>query len=119
MDEVILVETNKTTNGPVLEFGKFLWLIWIWILIIANHAMNWEGYFSDTPIDLFSMCSIRVNHFISGNWFDSICSALKFTSKPPPPHPFRDKFDEIIYMINSWNDYMKRFFIPSWILCLD
>ena len=83
MDEVILVETNKTTNGPVLEFGKFLWLIWIWILIIANHTMNWVKYVSDTSIGIFSVFSIRVNQFISVNWFESICSALKFTSKPP------------------------------------
>ena len=84
-DEVILVKENQITNGPVLEFGRLLWLIWILILIIANHAMDWKDYFSVTPIDIFSVCSIHLNQFISGNWFDSICSALKFPSKPPPP----------------------------------
>ena len=80
--EVILVETNRIIKGPDLEFGGFLQFIGIWILTTSNSVTNQAEYFSKNPRDILSECSICINQFVSGNRFESICSALKFTSPP-------------------------------------
>ena len=78
VNEVILVETNRRIKGPDPDFGEFPRLIGIWMLMTENPGTNWTDYFSENPIDLFSGCSICVNQLMSGNSFESICSALKF-----------------------------------------
>ena len=40
IDKVIIVEINQIIKYPVLEFGNFLQLIEIWLLIIANPGTN-------------------------------------------------------------------------------
>ena len=70
------METSRRIKGPALEFCKFLWFIGIQLLITENHATDRTEYFSETSIYLFGGCSIGVNQFMSGNWFESICYAL-------------------------------------------
>ena len=73
--------------------------------------------FSETPKDIFDVWPICVNHFISGNWFESIYSSLKFTVNPSPT--FWDKLFEAQHMINKCDNHMHILFIPYWISCLD
>ena len=76
-------------KGNDLEFGEFLQLIGIWMVMAENPGTNGVEYYSKNPIDLFSGCSIRVNQFMSGNCFEYICSTIKFTERTPPHlHPF-------------------------------
>ena len=56
VDEVILVETNKRTKGPDLDFGKFLRFIGIRMFMTSNPVTNQEQYFIENPIDIFSGC---------------------------------------------------------------
>ena len=88
VDEIILIETNRIIKGPGTEFDEFLRLIGIWMSMTENPGTNWTEYFSKNPIDIFSGCSIYVNQLLSGNSFEGICSALKFTDTPPPPLTF-------------------------------
>ena len=67
---------NKRIKGLAIVFSYFLQFVGICMLIKANTVINWAGYFSDTPIDLFGSCSIFVNQFMSGNYFESIFSVL-------------------------------------------
>ena len=43
--EFIMVHTNSIVKGPNLDFGGFLRLIGIWMLITENPGTNWTGYF--------------------------------------------------------------------------
>ena len=84
VNEVIMVETNRRIKGPDLDIGEFLQFIGIWLLMTAKPGTNRADYFRINPIDIFNGCSIRVNQFMSGNRFENICSALKFTATLPP-----------------------------------
>ena len=46
VNEVIMVETNIIIKGPDLEFGEFLQLLGIYMLMTENSGTNWEDYFS-------------------------------------------------------------------------
>ena len=48
----------------------------------ANPGTNRAECFRNNAIDLFSGCSIFVNHFMSGNFFENICYAFNFTATP-------------------------------------
>ena len=72
LDKIIMVETYRTIKGPYLDFGEFLWVIGIWVLMKANPGTNWTDYFSKNPIDIFSGCSIFFNQYMSRNCFESI-----------------------------------------------
>ena len=82
--EVIMVDTNKIIKIPGIYFGKFLRFIGIWMLMTSNPVTNGAEYFSEKPIDIFSGRSICVKQFMSGNCFESIWSALKFTNTHTP-----------------------------------
>ena len=111
------MDTNRIIKGPDIDFCEFLQFIGIWVLMTENPGTNQAGYFSGNPIDIFSVCSIRVNHFLSVNRFENICSPLKFNATSPPS--FRGKFYELRSMIVACNGHMQKAFIPSWISCLD
>ena len=111
------MERNQRIKGPALIFGEFLLSLRIWLLIAANPGTNGAEYFCETPIYLFGGCSIHLNQYMSENRFESICSALKFTSNLHPY--FRDKLFEVQHMTNTWNYHLQRVFIPFCISCLD
>ena len=69
IDEVVISETNRIIKGPALEFGEFVRLIDIWMLIIDNPEKNWAEYFSDYHVDIFGGFSILLNIFMSRNSF--------------------------------------------------
>ena len=47
-------------------------------------------------------------------------SCLTITSRRPPPLTHMiDKFWEVRELINSWNLNMYKYYIPSWVCCLD
>ena len=68
--EVILVDTNRVIKGPDLDFGVFIWFIWIWIFITENPVTNWVDYFSNNCID-----------FLEDAQFVSISSYLEIILK--------------------------------------
>ena len=82
--EVILVDTNRIIKGPYLDCGEFLRFVGIWMLMIADSGTNWADYFSENSTDICIGWSICVNQCMSGNYFEIICFALKFTAIPPP-----------------------------------
>ena len=79
------METNRITKGPDTDFGKFLRLIVIFLLMTENPGTKRADYFSENPIDIFSGCSIFVNQFMSGDFLKMFAILSK---SPPPPLPF-------------------------------
>ena len=67
--KVILVDTNRRTEDPVLDLGEFLQINVIWILITENPVTNQMDHFCEYPIDLFGGWSISVNEIIYDNFF--------------------------------------------------
>ena len=92
VDEVLMVDTNRIIRVPDIDFDEFLCFIGIWLLITGNPGTNQTEYFSENYIDLFSGCSIFVNHIMYGNHFENNCSDLKFSDRPPS---FQDKSYEV------------------------
>ena len=74
------MEANRIIKVPNPDFGEFLRFIGIWMSMTENPGTNWVEYFSEDPIDIFSGCSIHVNHSMSGNSFK--LSALLSSSLP-------------------------------------
>ena len=85
----------------------------------SNHGTNRADYYSKKPIYFLSGCSIGVNQLMSVNSFESICSALKFTTPPPSAHFYRYKCYEVRHMIFVQIGHTQIIFIPSRISRLD
>ena len=81
------MDTNIIIKGPDIDSGDFLRFIGIWMLITENPGTNQVECFGKNPIYICSGCSIHINQFMSGNCFEIICSALKFSSAPLPSLP--------------------------------
>ena len=84
-----MVETNIIVKVHALGYSEFLQFIGICMFITAKLGTNQVKYTSNTHVDHFGRCSIHLNQIISGNHFESLCSALKLTDKTSPT--FLDK----------------------------
>ena len=72
VDKVIMVETNRRTQSPDVEFGDFLHYIGICRLITENLGTNRAEYFNNNSIDISSGKPVCVNQFVLENVFKSI-----------------------------------------------
>lgn len=117
INEVILVETNKKINGPVLMYGEFLVFVGLQFLMATTRCDNRRDFWSLKNIDPFDGAPHRFGHIMSRRRFEDILQALSYTSSTPPT--YKDRFWEVRDWIASWNDNMDMNFVASWISCLD
>src|SRR5687768_16284650 len=59
----------------------------------------------------------QFNCWLSGNRFQNILSALRFTSALKPS--YKDKFFEVRQFIDAWTTNIVDAFTPSWMSCSD
>jgi hypothetical protein len=64
-ESVILVETNKTIEGPSVSFGEFLQFIGILLYMATTAGFNWAEWFSAKNIDRWDGAACRLNDIMS------------------------------------------------------
>jgi hypothetical protein len=119
MRTVLLAELNKNImGGKEVEWPEFLRFIGL-LLLMATVQVGCDrrSWFEDTEPSEFEGAPFRLQKYMSRSRFESILSALRYTSEPPPA--YKDKFHQVRQMLKAWNDNMFDVFTPSWVSCLD
>ncbi len=65
----------------------------------------------------FKGAPYQMTKFISGNQYNAINAAMRFTDEEVPN--FDNKFHEVQKMIFLFNLHYEQNYIPSWLSCLD
>ena len=68
-------------------------------------------------LTFFLGAPFRFNHLMSHRCFEAIIKYLKFASTPALA--YKAPFHCVEEMVNAFNKYTQRAFVPSWIACLD
>ncbi len=81
-----------------------------------------ECWWSKNPVSMFEGAPFRLNLVMSLKWYREIMAGMRFTAVPPPTiktDGFLDRFHEVHYMIEMFNQYYAENYHPSWLNCLD
>ena len=118
IQNILLKESNKAGNNENITWGELLVYIGLWFLMASTATgCDRRSYWDNSPTNPWNGAPYRFNEYMSLTRFDYITKILTFHSPPFPE--YTDKFHEVRELLQSYNDHMKKVFIPSWISCLD
>ncbi len=80
---------------------------------IADH----QDWWSMDPVMDFKGPLYQMTKYISGNRYDTINTAMRFTDEEAPD--FTNKFHKVRKMLLLFNLHYEQNYIPSWPSCLD
>ena len=114
--EVILEQMNELIVPPYLfpEFMRFLALM---LLIGTTQGCSRREFWSTEDVNILLGAPFHFNHLMSHRRFEAIIKYLKFTSTPALA--YKAPFHCVEELVNAFNKYTQRAFVPSWIACLD
>mmetsp|Transcript_7125 Transcript_7125/g.8192 ORF Transcript_7125/g.8192 Transcript_7125/m.8192 type:complete len:167 (+) Transcript_7125:678-1178(+) len=118
IENIIIAGINKRVEvRSRVTFGEFLIWLGIWLLLSTIAGYSKGKFWSDNKFDQKEGEPYRFNDLMSGRRFDGILANMVYTDHSAPI--FCDRFWEARQIIQEWNDWMSKNFIPSWINCLD
>lgn len=74
-------------------------------------------WFSKEPINMYAGAPFRLNEYMTGNRFEDIMQALRYTTCDVPD--YEDKFYEVREMEDCFNDPYECEYVSSYLTCLD
>ena len=111
INEILRVETNKKEDEDI-TFGELMVYIGLWLLMsTTSNGCDRRAFWENSPISPWKGAPFRFNEYMSLSRFDYITKSLTFHSHSFPPYEV--KFHEIRELIDCWNNYMAKCFIPS------
>ncbi len=116
--EVLIPQTNKNIEGEELTLSEFyVWLGVNFLIGCCEGIVDRRDWWSTDPVTDFKGAPYRMSKYISGNRYDAINAAMRFTDEEAPD--FEDKFHEVRKMLLLFNSHYEQNYIPSWLSCLD
>ena len=113
---VILVETKKELKDPLL-YGELIQWIGIWVLVSTLDGSDQCSFWLSKEVDMYEGVPFCLSSVMTRNWFETILSAMMYTSNEPPVYV--DRFWEVRQSIDAWNVNMAHNVSPSWINAID
>ncbi|KAL7460318.1 hypothetical protein ACHAXS_001694, partial [Conticribra weissflogii] len=91
--EVLIPQTNKNIEGEELTLSEFyVWLGVNFLIGCCEGIVDRRDWWSTDPVTDFKGAPYRMSKYISGNRYDAINAAMRFTDEEAPD--FEDKFHE-------------------------
>jgi len=116
--EVLIPQTNKNIEGEELTLSEFyVWLGVNFLIGCCEGIVDRRDWWSTDPVTDFKGAPYRMSKYISGNRYDAINAAMRFTDEEAPN--FEDKLHEVRKMLLFFNSHYEQNYSPAWLSCLD
>ena len=116
--DVLLPETNKHLKRAMSLREFYVFLGCQFYMACFDGITDRRLWWSSEPVSKFSGAPFRLNEYISGQRFEDIVGALRYTNREAPTD-FVDRFHPIRQLSKAWNKHYAEEYLPEWLNCLD